>query len=128
MIGKLVEWLVEDWRKNKSPYVWIFLALVISVGYTTIYSTPAHEFAAANERLGRIEEMLQQKEVDKIRDDILRLEWDDSHGEELNEYEAERLRKLKIKLPNEERYLDEIRQLNNEGNVSSVLSKLTAFS
>jgi hypothetical protein len=128
MFSSVVKWLIEDWKAHKSPYVWIFLTLVLSVGYTTLYSTPAHEFHAANERLGRIEEKLQQKEVDKIKDDILRLEWDDAHGETLNEYEAERLRKLKIKLPDEERYLEEIRKLNTEGNASSALIKLTAFS
>jgi hypothetical protein len=128
MLTSVVKWLIEDWKAHKSPYVWIFLTLVLSVSFTKLYSTPAHEFHAANERLGRIEEKLQQKEVDKIKDDILRLEWDDAHGEELNEYEVERLRKLKIKLPDEERYLEDIRKLNTEGNASSVLSRLTAFS
>ena len=128
MLTSVVKWLIEDWKAHKSPYVWIFLTLVLSVSFSKLYSTPAHEFNAANERLGRIEEKLQQKEVDKIKDDILRLEWDDAHGEELNEYEVERLRKLKIKLPDEERYLEDIRKLNTEGNASSVLSRLTAFS
>jgi len=128
VISQLFSWLIEDWRVHKSPYIWIVLTLMVSVGYTHMYSTPVHEFAAANERLGRIEEKLQQKEVDKIKDDILRLEWDDAHGNDLNEYEAERLRKLKIKLPDEERYLEDIRKLNTEGNASSVLNRLTAFS
>ena len=77
---------------------------------------------------GEVVDKLQQKEVEKIKDEILRLEWDDEHGQELNEYEAKRLRKLKIELPDEERYLEEIRKLNTEGNVSSALDKLTAFS
>jgi hypothetical protein len=128
MLTNVVKWLIDDWKAHKSPYVWIFLTLVLSVSYTKLYSTPAHEFHAANERLGRIEEKLQQKEVEKIKDEILRLEWDDEHGQELNEYETKRLRKLKIELPDEERYLEEIRKLNAEGNVSSALDKLTAFS
>jgi len=128
MISHLFSWLIEDWRVHKSPYIWIVLTLFISIAYTEIFSTSAHEFAAANERLGRIEEKLQQKEVKEMKDEILRLEWADDHGQELNSYEAERLRKLKIDLPDEELYLKEIKELNKEGNASSVLSKWTAFS
>ena len=128
MISQSISWLIQDWREHKSPYIWIALTLVLSVGYTHMYATPAHEFAAANERLGRIEEKLQQKEVDEIKDEILRLEWDDSHDKKLNEYEVDRLNKLKIDLPKEELYLEDIKKLNTEGNVSSVLSRWTAFS
>ena len=123
----LIVMLIKELSGGKSQGLWIVIVLLISMGYTTIYSTPAHESIATNKRLGRIEEALQVKEVNEIKEEILRLEWDDTHDKELNEYEVRRLHKLRLALPDEERYLREVRELNAEGNESSTWSKWIAF-